>query len=296
MTKLILCLAVLATGSAIVVNERVSRAGVLSTNAHLIAEAGSLRERGNELDRRRADLQRDLQAGLEQFQALRQQQTDVETGASAPQAGEIVPPDSTRQGGWPVRAGYFYLPKKDLGAVGYKVMEGNRLTTDAASLFGMSAAERSAVDSAYAEMWRKYRQLEIDQMEPVGLPAQWTKCLAPEESVSYRIPSLAKEAEALRSSFESSVGETLGAQRAGYLLEGLNAFIAGNLDNLGANARIISFGRWPSQKDGKVVPGYGIINEGINASSAGITRPLPADSQLAYYAQLFGVDVPIEAQ
>jgi len=295
MTNIITFLAVLATSAAIFLHERASWAGARSANTHLIAEAGSLRERANELDQRRAGLQRDLLAGLDQVEALRPQQSDAQTGAPAPKAGEIVPPDSARQGGWPAKAAYFYLPKKDLGAVGYKVIEANRLTAEAATLFGMTSAERSAVDSAYDEMWRKYRQLEIDHMEPVDLPAQWAKWPAPDESISYRIPSLAKEAEALRSSFESSLGETLGAPRAAYLLEALNAFIASKLNNLGANARIISFGRF-HHNDGTVVPVYGIVNEGINASASGITRPLPADSQAAYYARLLGVDVPIEDQ
>jgi len=82
----------------------------------------------------------------------------------------IVPPNPARQGGWPAQAPYFYRPKKDLGSVGYRLFKDIRLTDDAAMLFEMTAEEPEAVDAAYDEMGRWFRELEIQRMERFELP------------------------------------------------------------------------------------------------------------------------------
>src|SRR5688572_29350796 len=118
----------------------------------MASRASVLRERTAGLEQRQADLQRQLDESQDRLGRLHREQAK----ASAPTQEAIVPPDPARQGGWPANAPYFYLPKKDLVSVGYHLFEGNRLTGDAAILFGMTADEREAADAAYDEMWRKF--------------------------------------------------------------------------------------------------------------------------------------------
>jgi len=202
-----------------------------------------------------------------------------------------VPPDPARRGGWPANAQYFYLPKKDLASVAYRLFAGNRLTDEASTLFGMTAAERQAVDAAYDDLWRRFRDVEIQGMEPVEKPRKWTHG---EQGISYRIPSLEKEARALRTSFESTLQQTLGSTRAQYLLEAAGEHISMKLDDLGADARIISFFE-VHQPNGDAQMMYASLNERTGTGWARVIQePLEEDSQAAYYARLFGVDVPIK--
>src|SRR5207249_3693477 len=183
------------------------------------------RAQGAEWEERRSDLQRQLNASQDRRRAMQ----EGPAAAPARESGEIAPPDPARRGGWPAHAQYFYLPKKDLSSVGYGLFQGNRMTDDAATLFGMTNAERQAVDAAYDDMWRRFRDVEIQGMEPVEKPKKWTHG---EKGISYRIPSLEKEARDLRSSFESSLQQTLGITRAQYLLEASREHISTKLDDL----------------------------------------------------------------
>jgi len=45
-----------------------------------------------------------------------------------------------------------------------------------------------------------------------------------------------------------------------------------------------------------VQPWYGILYEGSHGEARLIQEPLDPDSQVAYYARLFGVDVPIKGE
>ncbi len=285
MSNLIIIIGVLAAAGAIFLKQRVSLENIQRANQQLASQSGVLRARAAEWERRQAVLQRQL-AGCED--RLRQLQ-EKQTALPSPITGQIVPPDPTRQGGWPAKAPYFYLPKKDLGSVGYPLFEGNRLTDDATLLFGMTPTEREMVDAAYDQMWRRFRQLEIQRMEPVETPKKWTHM---QDSISYRIPSLESEARALRADFESSLQQTLGATRAIYLLEAADDYLHRNLDDLGQHARIISFG-YIHQPKGQVQRMYGILDEATGVGEARSFTELEPDWPISYYARLFGIDVPI---
>ncbi len=285
MSNLMITIALLLTAGAVFFSQRASITNVRHVNTQLTSQSNTLRARTAQLEQRQEDLQRRLNESQDRLDRLRQEQAKV----PAPTPEVIVPPDPARQGGWPANATYFYLPKTDLASVGYRLFEYDRLSDDAAALFGMTAEEREAVDAAYDELWRKFRGYEIERMERVEKPNQWDW----KEAVSYRIPSLENEARALRASFESSLQQSLGGTRATLLLEAANDHITSKLDELGQDARIISFGQ-VHQRDDQTQLYYGVLTEGVNAIARLIQVPLDPNSQAAYYARLFGADVPIK--
>jgi hypothetical protein len=288
MSNLTIIIGVLAAAGAIFLNQRVSVANVHSANKQLASQSGVLHARAAGWEQRQAVLQRQLAQTEDRLRHLQEKQTAL----PSPNTEQILAPDTTRKGGWPANGLYFYLPKKDLGSVGYRLLEGNRLTDDATLLFGMTAAEREAVDAAYDQMWRRFRELEIQRMEPAETPKKWTQM---QDSISYRIPALESEARALRAGFESSLQQTLGATRAKYLSEAADDFLSRNLDDLGQHARIISFG-FVHQPNGEVQRIYGILDEVTGVGNARTFTELEAEWPISYYARLFGIDVPIKSE
>jgi len=286
MSNLIIITGVLDAAGAIFLNQRGSLANVQSANKQLASQSAVLHTRAGEWEQRQAVLQRQLAKSEDRLRHLQEKQT----APPSPNSEQIVPPDPARQGGWPANGLYFYLPKKDLGSVGYRLFDGNRLTDDATLLFGMTAAEREAVDAAYDQMWRRFRELEIQRMEPAETPKKWTHM---QDSISYRIPSVETEARALRAEFEAGLQQTLGATRAKYLSEAADDFLSRNLDDLGQHARIISFG-YIHQPNGEVQRMYGILDEATRVGNARTFTELEADWPISYYARLFGIDVPIK--
>ena len=286
MSNLIIIIGVLAAAGTVFLKQRASLADIHGANRQLASQSGDLHARAAGWEQRQAVLQRQLAQTEDRLRHLQEKQTAL----PSPNTERIVAPDTSRQGGWPAKAAYFYLPKKDLGSVGYRLLEGNRLTDDATLLFGMTAAEREAVDAAYDQMWRRFRELEIQRMEPAETPKKWTHM---QDSISYRIPSLETEARALRAEFEAGLQQTLGATRAKYLSEAADDFLARNLDDLGQHARIISFG-YIHQPKGQVQRMYGILDEATGVGQARSFTELEADWPISYYARLFGVDVPIK--
>lgn len=305
MSNLIITCITLLTAGVVLVNQRASLGRIRDMNRQLVSQIGVLQSRADDLAQRRVRLQRRLSDVQDLLAATR-----VRNAAVPPQSSEaVVPPDPARQGGWPASVPYFYLPKRDLGSVGYQLFENNRLTDDAAILFGMTATEREAVDTAYDDLWRKYRELEIERMKPMALPTDWDssterspwgglitpylwKQAKANGCIAYYIPSLEKEAGTLSNEFASTLEQTLGTVRAGCLLGAANGYIATRLGNLGRNARCVAFLK-VVQPDGKKQFVYAIENVGINGSTKSIQSPLDPESEEAYYAQLFGVDVPI---
>jgi len=72
--------------------------------------------------------------------------------------------------------------------------------------------------------------------------------------------------------------------------------ISRKLDDLGQDARIISFCQ-VRQPNGDVQMMYAILNEITGSGDARVIQePLEQDSPAAYYARLFGVDVPIKSK
>jgi hypothetical protein len=286
MNNLILILAGLAATGAVVLNQTRSLAGIRVENHQLNNQRERLRTHLGDLERRRGELEEHTRAARQEISRWSEQAPSVSRQNPDP----IVAPDPLRQGGWPQGTSYFYLPKRDLKSVGYTVFDRDRLSGEAAALFGMSAAEREAVDAAYNRLWQDFRALEIQSLEPVPPPDRWKTMV---ESISYRIQALDREAGELRTEFETAVNQILGPTRTAYLMEAVNGFLASKLDDLGPHARVISFGYW-RQPSGQMTPMYGIIDETEGTGEARGFKELDPDWPITYYAKLFGVDVPIK--
>jgi hypothetical protein len=303
MKNLIIAFATAVTASVVLFNQHASLGKIGDANQRLLSQAAVLHARSDHLEDRRASLEQTLSEKQQLADSIPQPHSEI------PAPTVVIPPAPDREGGWPTTTPYFYLPKKDLGSVGYRLFMNNRLTDEAATLFGMTAGERELVDAAYDDLWRKFRQLEIEKMQPSEMPARrddmaesspwnyvnprlWTNGIG---YVAYYIPSLKDEADLLSTQFSATVGQTLGATRAGYLLDAASAEIAGKLADLGRTARLVGFVQ-AQERDGTKPFVYVIVNAGINGTTRTINFPLNPESNEAYYARLFGVDVPIEGE
>jgi RNA polymerase sigma factor (sigma-70 family) len=206
MNNLILILVVLAAAGAVVLNQTRSLAVIRIENHQLNNQRERLRTHLADLERRRGELEEHTRAARQEISRWSEQAPSVSRQNPDP----IVAPDPLRQGGWPQGTSYFYLPKRDLKSVGYMVFDRDRLSDEAAALFGMSAAEREAVDAAYNRLWQDFRALEIQSLEPVPPPDRWKTMV---ESISYRIQALDREAGELRTEYETAVNQILGPTR-----------------------------------------------------------------------------------
>jgi len=216
--------------------------------------------------------------------------------ATHPPPYEALPePDPARQGGWPAHAAYLYLPKQYLTNVQYKLLDAGRLTDEAATLLGMFPAERSSVDQLFSDLSNRFRQLELSNMKRVELPQSWEGGLLGgnlESAVVYQIPSLGTDVEAARQQFSQWLQQSLGASRAPLLDQAATAYFRQHLDDLGAGDRTIGF-LTATESDGSQAVWYATADARHGEGSFQRIPPdLPPDSQIAYYANLFGVSLP----
>jgi hypothetical protein len=286
MNNLILIFAILASAAVFVARQHQSLAAIRRQNSQLAATRATVRETLSLFAKRRSELEDRLRAAEPAPSA---QKPD----SSAPRLPETVSaPDPDRQGGWPSGAPYFYFPKKRLNAVKFELFNSGQLADDAVTLFGMTPSEREACDQAYRQLVEQFRNLEIQHLEPVEQPGRFKSMVS---SVSYRIPSLTGETAPLREAFQSSLAGALGASRAQYLTEPINGYLTDKLENLGAHARVITFG-YSQQRDGSLSPGYSVLDETEGTGNARGFKELGLDWPITYYAQLFGLSIPIEAR
>jgi DNA-directed RNA polymerase specialized sigma24 family protein len=113
-----------------------------------------------------------------------------------------------------------------------------------------------------------------------------------DSGVAYRIPNLTAEVEAIRQTFSQQLNQTLGSSRAQLLEQAADSHIRQNLDDLGAGERTIGF-IWQIENDGTRSVIYGIADAQHGGSSfQRIPDNLDPNSQIAYYARTFGVELP----
>ena len=142
MNNLILALGIFGTAGILCLTQ--SRA-VLHARAVKEAVSSQLNTAGEELNQLKTDtaqVQSRLAARHEELAAAR---VDLARNAEEARALHPAEGDPAVEGTWPASRPYFYLAKKHLGQVGYVVLSPDRhLSEEAATLFGMSAAERAA--------------------------------------------------------------------------------------------------------------------------------------------------------
>jgi hypothetical protein len=275
--------------------------GVLIQDERLVAVAAELQERAQRADSAR-------QSAEQQLTNLRGE-LDSHAAAAANQVSrnpgpQIVPPpepDPAHQGGWPSGAGFFYLPKQYLTNASYQLLNGGQLTDEAAALLGMSPAERESTDNAFGELLNQFRRVEIQRMEPVAPPAAWSlgapgSPRAPgmsfDSALTYHIPDLSKDISAAQTTFLGQLQQDLGASRADIVASAADAYTRQNLDDLGAGDRTVGF-VWMPESDGTHSLWYAAADarKGEGAFQR-VGEDLDPNSQIAYYAQLFGIKLP----
>jgi len=292
MNKLVLIALCLAGTAALCVHQRAALDQMRQRTALLRPLLESLRKEQLALEVRHQDLQRAL-AGAQS----RQKAPASETPSSPSALAEaVVPPDPAVGGGWPSGKSYFYLPKRVLASIGITggLCQGNRLTDYTAVLFGITPAEREAVDAALDTLWNNFRALEIQGMEPTECPERFNWPVT--NAVAYRIPALTNEMPALRAEFDAAVQSALGSTRAELLRPAFDEHFQENLNNLGASTRIVAFAR--NLENG--YPVEMVFDETRKVGDAHLMDPLNVprspDAPTCYYARLLGIELPKPAE
>jgi hypothetical protein len=302
MKKLFIIAAVCGLASCLWIHQRLLLHDVRIRNQRLAAVVAELKERATRAETARQSAERQL--------ADLRRQSGSHVGAASDLAAhepglDLTPPvepDPMRQGGWPQKAAFFYLPKQYLTNVSYQLLKGNRLTDEAAALFGMSAAERELTDKAFDDLVDQFRRAQIQRMEQAPPPAGWmigADSPAPhavifDSALTYHIPDLTDDINSARTSFSDQLQQTLGPSRAQIIASAADSFFSQNMDDLGAGEHTVGFA-WASESDGTQSLWYAVADarHGEGAFER-VEANLDPNSQIAYYARLFGVPLPAQ--
>jgi hypothetical protein len=302
MKKIAILIAVIAATVFVWNSQRPHLAVIRAQNERLADVASELKQRAERADAakqaaeaRLAKLRDDLKARREVVAEFKRQ----DQGRQPPPPPD---PDPTRSGGWPTDAAFFYLPKQYLTNASYQLLNGGRLTDEAAALLGMSPAERESTDKAFTDLLDQFRRLEIQRMEPIAAPAGWMvgagqqpgapSAMSFDSSLTYRIPDLSQDIGTAQKAFVDQLQQGLGASRADIVSSAANSFLRQNLDDLGTGDRIVGF-VWQPESDGSHSLWYANADalRGEGAFQR-VDESLDPNSQTAYYARLFGVKLP----
>ncbi len=302
MKKLFIIAAVCGLASCLWIRQRLLPRDVHIQNQRLAAMAAELKTRASRAEAARQSARRQL-AGLRHQPGSRAAAApDLAAHAPGLELTPPIDPDPLHQGGWPQKAAFFYLPKQYLTNVSYRLLQGGRLTDEAAALFGMSAADRDSTDKAFDELVDQFHRAQIQRMEQVPPPSGWmigADSSAPhalnfDSALTYRIPDLTDDINSARTTFSDQLQQTLGPCRAQIIASAADSFFSQNMDDLGAGQHTIGFA-WASESDGTHSLWYAVADarHGEGAFQRVDANPDP-NSQIAYYARLFGVPLPAE--
>jgi hypothetical protein len=300
MKKLIIIAAVCGLASCLWMHQCMLLRDVHNQNQQLAAAAAELKERAARADTARQSAEGKL-ASLRQEQRAR---VAAASDSSAHDAGLVLTPpaepDPSHQGGWPSNAAFFYLSKQYLTNVSYKLLNGDQLTDEAAALFGMSAAERDSIDKTFAGLTDQFHHAEIQSMQQVDPPAGWLTAGNPSASsgvnfgsaLTYQIPDLTDAMNSAETTFLDQLQQTLGASRAQIIASSADSYLRQNMSDLGAGDRTVGFA-WEPESDGTQSLWYAVADaRNGEGSFQRVDANLDPNSQIAYYARLFGVKLP----
>ncbi len=152
-------------------------------------------------------------------------------------------PEGVAEGRFPEGQPYWYVSKKHLANFEVELFEKDLLTEEATVVFGMTDAERIAINEALAELWDAVIRVEsgrIEQFEPPKpLPASTHQVMLA------RMPDLTRELASIVDSFDESVRRALGAQRAELFLGHARTAFAVELPGYWVSSRMYVVSRWP---------------------------------------------------
>lgn len=230
--------------------------------------------------------------------ALRRHELDwarSEAAAAAARSQPLppLPPDPAREGLWPKDKAYCYLSKQHLATIGYTPFsEDAGLTSEASILFGMSPAERAAVDRAYAGFLDRIHQMHLAHAEPVA--AKPGKNTENHREIAYRIPALTNEFRAVRAEFDTSVQQTLGDSRANVFLKRAQSRLEEVYGQFGNDGYTLKYSA-DRKIDGTVEHQLSIKRlDGQAIYGYGIRFPVDPTSGMWKYRHIFG-DQPLIA-
>lgn len=133
--------------------------------------------------------------------------------ATAVEGGAAIPPDPAREGLWPKDKPYCYLSKQHLATIGFTPFsEDGGLTSEAATLFGMSAGEWATINQAFGDFVDCTHQLHLAHAQLVEPKAGANT--ENHREMTYRIPAMTNEFRQSRGTFAASLEQTLGQSRA----------------------------------------------------------------------------------
>jgi len=275
--------------------------GVRIQNERLAAVGAELKERAQRAESAQQSAEQQLAGLRTEIDSRKAAASEQIAQNPAPQTARPPEPDPVHQGGWPSGAGFFYLPKQYLTNASYQLLSGGQLTDEAAALLVMSLAERESTDNSFGELLNQFRRVEIQRMEPMDPPANWSigvsssvraPGMAFDSALTYQIPDLSKDISAAQSAFLGQRQQDLGASRADIIASAADAYLRQNLDDLGSGDRIVGF-VWQPESDGTHSLWFAAADarKGEGAFQR-VDEDLDPNSQTAYYAQLFGVKLP----
>lgn len=210
MNNLIIASLLLAAAGVCWLGERQTVAAIRSENAALAAEERAIQLRVDEETR----LARRLETELVDRRA-ESNRVATESAAIRAQA-EVVekpPTNPAEEGHWPSDRPYFYLSKKHLAGVRYSPLTDRDEVSDAAAtLLGMTGADRAHVNAALSRAREEIRQLELELAVPTNPPPSLNGYKG--EKTSYFIPRLPDERfMKIQTNFGATLAQRLGPNR-----------------------------------------------------------------------------------
>lgn len=302
MKQIALIIFVFAAAIFLSLRQRPQIAAIRAHNERLEDVASELKRRAARADAAKQAAEAQLTRLRDGLKARREVIAEFKRADESRQPAPLPEPDPSRSGGWPADAGFFYLPKQYLTNANYKLLNGGRLTDEAAALLGMSPTERESADKAFSDLLDQFRKLEIQRMQPIAAPAGWNigsqpqpgvpKAFSFDSAMTYRIPDLSQDIASAQKSFVDQLQQGLGASRADIVATASGSYLRQNLDDLGAGDRIVGF-VWQPESDGSHSLWYANA-DALHGEGAfqRVDENVDPNSQIAYYARLFGVKLP----
>lgn len=290
MKRLLLAGTIACAGAVIFVSQHQRRSLIEKQNVQLTAMAETLRKRSEESARAQALAEEKvspLQLALAAQKASPSQVTTEKPAASVP-----VPPDPTRQGGWPSNADYFYLPKKFLEQASFQVLNQQQLSDEAASLFNLTEPERHEANRAIADLFAQLRRAETERMQLVELPQEWSNSREFASGVAYHIPSFSNDVAAWRQNLQQRLEAVMGPERSALLGSGIEGLLREDWNDLGENERTVGF-VWKPEQNG--TSSLWSATKDQRHGDGTFRRYLPDgpdEASFRHYADLFGIELP----
>ena len=285
MNRLLVSALILGTAAAVWLGRQSNLRHQRMENRALLAEVESLRSSAAEEAQRTTA----LTEAVAQAKADRDR-VRATVRAEAVESPASSLPDPGKEGRFPAGKPYFYVAKQHLANFDLQLFEQDQLTPKAAVLFGLSDAERIAVNEAFESLCSRIAAVEaanverLDSPGPVPLPGETNR------TIIARLPALRSELAPLAGEFEETVRGILGLKRAELFLGHARSFFESDLHGLGSVARRLVVSRWPDGSETLQIQ----YEQGDQLSSAATSWPLPAAYRERQLRHLFPDRVPFD--